>query len=105
MSFVELKDGNMIKRIKEFWVNSYHSDKTAFYYELISFVVTVAASLTLALTADDPDMTLVYPGFFIGSVFAVVAYKRRQLVWPFLLTLYFACVNIFGYGVAMRWWN
>ena len=88
----------------EFWVSSYRSDKTAFYLELVSFVFTVGASLTLALNADAPDMRIVYPGFFIGSLTAVFAYKRRQLVWPFLLTAYFACVNVLGFGKAMGWW-
>jgi hypothetical protein len=91
----------VMNKVKEFWINSYRSDKTAFYYEMLSFVFTVGASLILAVTANNPDMTLVYPGFFIGSVLAIVAYKRRQLVWPFLLTIYFACVNILGYLVAI----
>ena len=90
-----------MNKVKEFWINSYRSDKTAFYYEMLSFVFTVGASLILAVTANNPDMTLVYPGFFIGSVLAIVAYKRRQLVWPFLLTIYFASVNILGYLVAI----
>lgn len=93
-----------MKKVIDFWTSSYHSDKVAFYLELISFVFTVGASLTLALNADQPDMRIVYPGFFIGSVTAIVAYKRRQLVWPFLLTTYFAFVNVLGFGVAMQWW-
>jgi len=93
-----------LNKVIEFWLNSYHSDKTSFYLELISFVFTVGASLTLALNADAPDMRIVYPGFFIGSLTAVFAYKRRQLVWPFLLTAYFACVNVLGFGKAMGWW-
>lgn len=93
----------MVRKIKDFWISSYRSDRVAFYYELISFVVTVAASLTLAINANAPDMRVVYPGFFIGSVAAIIAYKRRQLVWPLLLTIYFACVNIFGFSVAMGW--
>lgn len=88
----------------EFWVSSYRSDKTAFYLELVSFVFTVGASLTLALNADAPDMRVVYPGFFIGSITAVLAYKRRRLVWPFLLTMYFGFVNVLGFGKAMGWW-
>ena len=93
-----------MNKVIEFWLNSYHSDKTSFYLELISFVFTVGASLTLALNADAPDMRIVYPGFFIGSLTAVFAYKRRQLVWPFLLTMYFAFVNVLGFGKAMGYW-
>lgn len=93
-----------MNKVVEFWVSSYQSDKTAFYLELISFIFTVGASLTLALNADAPDMRVVYPGFFIGSITAVLAYKRRKLVWPFLLTMYFGFVNVLGFGKAMGWW-
>ena len=93
-----------MKIILEFWASSYRSDKIAFYFELISFVFTVGASLTLALNADSPDMRIVYPFFFIGSWTAVYAYYRRKLAWPMLLTTYFGFVNVFGFGVAMTWW-
>ena len=94
----------MITRIKEFWLSSYHSDKTAFIFEIVSFVFTVSASLTLAFTAQSPNMAIIYPGFFIGSLTAVYAYYRRRLAWPMLLTGYFAVVNVFGFGVALGVW-
>jgi len=93
-----------LQSIKNFWLNSYHSDKTAFYFELVSFIFTVGASLTLAITARDPNMLIVYPGFFVGSVTQAYASYRRGAAWVFLLTTYFACVNVFGYGVASNWW-
>jgi len=93
-----------MNRMLEFWASSYHSDKVAFFFELISFVFTVGASLTLALNADSPDMRVVYPFFFIGSWTAVYAYYRRKLAWPMMLTTYFGFVNVFGFGVAMQWW-
>ena len=94
----------MINRIKDFWVDSYTSDKTAFYFELVSFVFTVYASLTLALTASDPNMLIVYPGFLVGSVTQCYASFRRGAAWVTLLTGYFAIVNVFGFGVASLWW-
>ena len=90
--------------IKRFWTESYHSDKIAFACELISFVFTVGAGLTLALTANNPNMAVVYPGFFIGSLTAVYAYYRRRIPWPMMLTTYFAIVNVFGFGRAVGWW-
>jgi len=93
-----------MNKIKDFWVNSYSSDKTAFYFELISFIFTVGASLTLAINAKDPNMMIVYPGFFIGSITQAYAAFRRGAAWVMLLTMYFSCVNIFGYGVAAQWW-
>ena len=93
-----------MQKIKQFWINSYASDKTAFYFELVSFISTVGASMLLAVNADDPNMLLVYPGFFVGSITQLYASWRRGAAWIMLLTFYFACVNVFGYGVAALWW-
>lgn len=93
-----------MQKVKQFWTNSYTSDKTAFYFELISFIFTVSASLTLAINADNPNMLYVYPGFFIGSACQCYASYRRGAAWVMILTAYFSCVNIFGYGVAQQWW-
>ena len=96
--------GVRMNKIKNFWVNSYLSDKVAFYFELVSFIFTVGASMTLALTADQPDMRIVYPGFFIGSLTATYAHYRRELAWPMILVGYFSIMNVFGFGVANGWW-
>jgi len=93
-----------LENIKNFWIKSYTSDRTAFFLELISFVTTVSSSAILAFTADSPDMALIYPGFFVGSIAGAVAYLRRGLGFPLMLTSYFACVNVFGFGVAKGWW-
>ncbi len=93
-----------MQKVKQFWINSYTSDKTAFYFELVSFIFTVGASMLLAVNADDPNMLIVYPGFFIGSITQLYASWRRGAAWIMLLTAYFACVNVFGYGVAAQWW-
>jgi hypothetical protein len=93
-----------MKKIIDFWASSYHSDRIAFIAELISFVLTVGASLTLAITASDPDMRIVYPFFFLGSIAGLYGYYRRKLAWPMMLTTWFIFVNIFGFAVAMSWW-
>lgn len=93
-----------MNKIKEFWKSSYNSDPKAFMLEMVSFFVTVIASMMLAINAQNPDMTIVYPFFFIGSVTAIWAYHRRKLVWPYMLTIYFAIINVFGFGVAMGWY-
>jgi hypothetical protein len=93
-----------VQKIKQFWINSFVSDKTAFYFELISFIFTVGASLTLAVNAYDPDMSIVYPFFFIGSTTQCYAAYRRGAAWVMMLTFYFSLVNVFGYGIAVSWW-
>ena len=94
----------MLAKVRAFWLRSFESDRTAFYFELFSFMFTVGASLTLATTASDPNMMIVYPGFFIGSTMQCYASYRRGAAWVMILTFYFSCVNIFGYGVAAGWW-
>ena len=94
----------MFKKIRDFWKNSYRSDKTAFYFEMISFIFTVGASMTLAITAADPDMLIVYPGFFIGAVTQCYASYRREAAFVMMITGYFAIINVYGYGVASYWW-
>ena len=93
-----------MQKIIDFWTNSYRSDRTAFAFELVSFIFTVGASMTLAINADDPNMLVVYPAFFVGSITQCYAATRRGAAWVMLLTGYFAVINVFGYGVAAQWW-
>jgi hypothetical protein len=93
-----------LNQVKSFWIKSYQSDRTAFFFELVSFVFTVGASLTLAFNARDPNMLFVYPGFLIGSITQCYASYRRGAAWVMMLTFYFSVINIFGYGIASNWW-
>jgi len=93
-----------VENIKAFWSKSYYSNKKAFCFELTSFVFTVIASLILAFTADRPNMSIIYPGFFVGSISGCYAYYLRGIAWPMMLTAYFAITNIFGFGRACGWW-
>jgi len=94
----------MLAKVRSFWLRSFESDQTAFYFELVSFIFTVGASLTLAITAADPDMTIIYPAFFIGAVTQCYAAYRRNAAFVMILTGYFAVINVYGYGVASYWW-
>jgi len=91
-------------RVVEFWINSYRSDRKAFWFELVGFVFTVAASMYLAINANSPDMRLIYPLSFIGVVAQAYAGYRRGAAWVFLLTVYFAFISMFGFGRAMGWY-
>jgi len=93
-----------MQKVKDFWINSYKSDKIAFGFELVSFVFTVIASLTLAFNAIDPNMLATHPFSSVGSVTQCNAAVRRGAAWVMLLTGYFAVINVVGYGVAALWW-
>jgi hypothetical protein len=93
-----------MQRFREFWSASFRSDPWAFGLELISFAVTVVASFMMAFTAAQPDMTVIYPIFFVGSAASCWAYIRRGLACPVMLTTYFMAMNVYGFGRAVFWW-
>lgn len=90
--------------MKKFWIESYKSDPIAFACEGLSFLFLVSSSLTLAITANAPNMLLVYPGFFLGSILSLISSYRRKIGWTMMLTIYFIIVNGFGFGRAIGWW-
>ena len=90
--------------VSEFWKNSYREDRTAFWFELVGFVLAVAASMYLAIHANDPDMRFVYPVSLIGVAAQLYASWRRGLAWVMLLMCYFLCISTFGLGRAMGWY-
>lgn len=94
----------MIEKIKQFWLDSYESDRTAFWFELVSFLFIVSASTYLAVSADNPDMRLIYPASFVASATGCVAAIRRGSAWVAVITAYFTVVNVFGFGRAIGWW-
>lgn len=93
-----------MNKIIGFWVNSYRSDRKAFWFELVGFLFTVAASMYLAINAIAPDMRVVYPVSFVGVIAQVYASYRRGAAWVLLLTTYFSCISLFGFGRAMGYY-
>jgi len=94
----------VIEKIQDFWLQSYHSDRTAFWFELVGFVFVVGASLYLAMNAHNPDMRVVYPVAFVGAASQCYAAIRRGAAWVSVLTGYFCIINVFGFGRAWGWW-
>jgi len=93
----------MLEKIKAFWRNSYTSDRTAFYLEMMASIFVVGTTSSIAWFAQNPPMHLIYPVSFLGACFSIAAYWRRQLAWPFVLTCYFSIIHIFGFTRAMGW--
>jgi hypothetical protein len=88
-------------KIKIFFYNSYLSDKVAFYLELISFLCHITASMSLALTANNPNLAYVYPFSVLGSLCAFLSVRRRKLAWPLITTFYACCINVIGFSRAV----
>lgn len=91
-------------KIKDFWVDSFYTNKKAFRLEVISFICAVSASLYLAINAQNPQMEYIYPIFFVAAFTSTIAHYKRKVAFPMLLTIYFCIVNIFGFGRAIAIW-
>ena len=86
----------MLRLLKEFWVNSYKSDPTAFYFEVVSVAFTVCGSCILTFTSPYPIMTIVFPLYWIGSSTMLFAGIRRRQIWLSTLTAWFTAMNTIG---------
>jgi len=82
--------------IKEFWISSYKSDKTAFWFELVSVAFTICGSCILTFTSPNPIMSIVFPIYWIGSSTMLVAGIRRRQIWLSTLTAWFTAMNTIG---------
>ena len=86
----------MLKLLKEFWVNSYNTDKTAFYLEVVSVAFTIAGSVRLTFTSPYPIMEYVFPVYLVGSSTLAIACWRRRIIWTLVLASWFTIMNIIG---------
>jgi len=91
-------------RTREFWVNSYRSDRRAFYWETIAAICLFTSTTMLAITADAPPMSWIYPINFVGAVFSTLSFLRRGAGWPLVMTIYFMHLHVFGFGRSLGWW-
>jgi len=82
--------------IKDFWIQSYKTDKTAFWFELVSVIFTIAGSCILTFTSPNPIMEWVFPLYLIGSTTLAVGSYRRRIIWTTILASWFTIMNVIG---------
>ena len=83
------------QKVKDFWIRSYTSDRTAFYYETTTRACVFVSMTWISVTADAPPMHLIYPVSFTGAVFSIIAFVRRQVGWSWSnLLCFLTCIWI-----------
>ena len=82
-----------MKKIINFWRESYTSHPTAFWIEMISAlcVMTGSAILTYTVLAPRPDIFV--PFYFIGSITGLIGAHMRKAAWIVVLTTWFSAMN------------
>ena len=71
----------MLKKIKNFWKESYNSNKSAFKFEIVAFFAAISASFYLAIEANKPQMELIYPIFLVAAFCSSIAHYKRKVAF------------------------
>tara|TARA_B100000424_G_C22714016_1_gene388411 strand:- start:289 stop:576 length:288 start_codon:yes stop_codon:yes gene_type:complete len=87
---------NIILKIKNFFVLSYQTSKTAFWLELLEAVFLIAASAILSFTILDPATKIFIPLYLIGSVASVISTYLRGST-AIVLCLWFTAMNSWAF--------
>tara|TARA_B100000989_G_scaffold266807_1_gene220531 strand:+ start:175 stop:450 length:276 start_codon:yes stop_codon:yes gene_type:complete len=82
-----------LEKIKNFWLNSYNSNKVAFYFEMVSAITVIIGSAILTYTVLEPRPDIFIPFYFIGSTTGFVGAYYRNSAWVMVLTFWFTTMN------------
>ena len=85
----------------EFFLESYRSNRVAFYFEMISLIIYVFATLALMITAANPNMTILYPIYTIAGLASCISTYRRKLIWPLTLSIFLVITDIIGFFISL----
>ena len=85
----------------EFFLESYRTNRVAFYFEMISLVIYVYATLALMFTAAHPNMTFLYPVYTVAGLASCVSTYRRKLIWPLTLSIFLVITDIIGFYISL----
>jgi len=88
--------------MKEFFLQSYGSDRVAFYFEMLSLVVYVYATLALMITAANPNMAILYPIYTVAGIASCISTYRRKLIWPLTLSTFLVITDVIGFYISMQ---
>ena len=83
----------MIKRIGEFFKESYLTSPVAFYAEMIEAALLISASAVLTFTILDPATKIFVPMYLVGSILGVVSAVIRQAAFVIVLCSWFVMMN------------
>lgn len=83
-----------MKKIIKFWQESYTTNPTAFWIEMISAICVMTGSAILTYTVLAPRPDIFVPFYFVGSTTSLVAAVMRKAAWIVVLTTWFSAMNL-----------
>jgi hypothetical protein len=91
-----------MRKLINFFKESYKRDPVATYVEAIETVILVSASATLAFTVLEPATHIFVPLYLVGSILAMISTWRRGST-AFALTGWFTLMN--SIALTQLIWN
>lgn len=85
-----------LNRIKEFWIESYKTDRKAFYYEMISAICVITGGFILTYTVLEPLPKLFIPFYWFGSLCGIIGAYYRKSSWIMVLMATFTIMHTVG---------
>ena len=86
----------LLKSVKEFWLESYRTDKKAFYLEMVSAICVITGGGILTWTVLEPLPKMFIPLYWFGSVAGVIGAYYRKSSWIMVLMLTFVIMHTIG---------
>ena len=83
-----------MKKIIKFWQESYTTNPTAFWIEMVSAICVMTGSAILTYTVLAPRPDIFVPFYFVGSTTSLVAAVMRKAAWIVVLTTWFSAMNL-----------
>lgn len=89
-------------KVWEYIKQSYYADKLCFYMELVASLLALVSAAALAYTADNPNMVILYPGFFLSAFISIFTCIRRNSLCGIVTSFYFFVIDIVGWVIAIK---
>jgi len=86
----------VIKKIGQFFKESYKTSPVAFYAEMVEAVLLIGASAVLAFTILDPATKTFVPMYLIGSILGIVSAVIRKAAFVIVLCSWFTAMNAYS---------
>jgi hypothetical protein len=83
----------LLTKVLDFWRESYTSNPTAFWIEMVSAFCVMTGSAILTYTVLTPRPDIFVPFYFVGSTTSLVAAVMRKAAWIVVLTTWFSGMN------------
>ena len=84
----------MMKKVIEFFKESYRLSPLAFWCESVETVLLISASAVLTYTVLDPATWIFVPMYLVGSALGIVSSVIRKVAMVIFLCSWFTLMNL-----------